>query len=850
MSKLVIVESPTKARTIRAFLPDDYRVEASMGHVRDLPSSAAEIPANFKGRSWARMGVDVENDFKPLYVTPRGKKKVVRQLQKMAEEADDLFIATDEDREGESIGWHLTELLGRTGPVKRLVFHEITSGAIKEALAHPRRIDLNLVRAQEARRILDRLVGYTLSPLLWKKIAPKLSAGRVQSVAVRLLVERERRRSDFHPSSYRDLKALLNKRPDRPEHRFEASLISLAGRRLASGKDFDENTGKIPEGKDLLLLDPARARELVEQLPESSWQVKEIKTKDSQRTPYPPFTTATLQMEANRKLNLSAGDTMRVAQRLYENGYITYMRTDSVHLSEEAISAARNRIVEIYGKDFLNPDPRRYRTRTKGAQEAHEAIRPAGKRMRTLAELKLEGKESALYDLIWKRAIATQMKPAQIRSRTATIAVQEALFRANGREVLFPGFLRAYVRGEDAENGGADNRETALPELSEGEEVDCRGLETREHETKPPARYNEATLIKALESEGIGRPSTYAVIIGTIVRRGYVFKERRELIPTFTAYAVIQLLEKHFPELVDIHFTAGMERDLDNIAGGKAGASEFLREFFLGERGLAALVHRKEEAIDPRSLNARHLTDPPVEVRIGKFGAFLSGEREGKKIRVSLSPQFPPADLTPDYARRLIQLKLAAEKPLTADPETGESVYLKLGPFGPYLQRGENGEKKPKRTPLLPGMGAEEVTPEIALKLLQFPRELGLHPETKKPVQARLGRFGPYLTHDDRSLSLKPPDDILEIKLERAVELLAQAPARRGRPGKKIIRELGDNPENGKPILILEGRWGLYLQHDGVNASLPADTDPASLNISQALLRLKSKKKRRRKKRN
>ena len=826
MSKLVIVESPTKARTIRAFLTGEYRVEASMGHVRDLPSSAAEIPAALKDRPWARMGVDVENGFQPLYVIPRGKKKVVRQLQKLADEADEILIATDEDREGESIGWHLTELLKLTGPVQRLVFHEITAGAIKKALAEPREIDLNLVRAQEARRILDRLVGYTLSPLLWKKIAPKLSAGRVQSVAVRLLVERERRRADFRPASYRDLKAFLNKRPDRPEHRFEAQLISLEGKRLATGKDFDETTGALPEGKDLLLLDPSRARELVERLQRGAWLVKEIKLKDSIRSPYPPFTTATLQMEANRKLNLSAGDTMRLAQRLYENGYITYMRTDSVHLSDEAITAARSRIVEIYGEEFLNPSPRRYRTKTKGAQEAHEAIRPAGKRMRTLSELKLEGMERSLYDLIWKRAIATQMKPALIRFRTATIEAEEALFRASGREVIFPGFLRAYSRGEDAENGRAGNEETLLPELNEGEEVDCRRLETQEHETKPPARYNEATLIKALESEGIGRPSTYAVIIGTIIKRGYVFKQRRELIPTFTAYAVTRILEDHFPELVDIHFTAGMERDLDNIAGGEAGEAEFLREFFLGERGLAALVRRKEQSIDPRSLNALRFTDPPAEVRIGRFGAFLSWEESEKKIRVALSPQLPPADLTPEGVRKLMKDKLAGEKALTTDPETGESIYLKLGPFGHYIQRGENGEKKPKRVPLLPGMEAEEVTPETALKLLQLPRELGLHPETGKPVRAHQGRFGPYLTHDNRSLSLKPPDNIMEIDLERAVELLAQAPAKGGRSRKKIIRELGDNPQNGKPIQILQGRWGLYLRHDGSTLLSPPTPIP------------------------
>ncbi len=850
MTRLVIVESPTKARTINGFLPAGYRVEASMGHVRDLPSSAGEVPPDLKKEEWARMGVNIEHDFEPLYVIPDDKKKIVSDLRKLAGEADELLLATDEDREGESIGWHLAELLQPECPVRRMVFHEITGDAIRESLASPRTIDMNLVRAQEARRILDRLVGYTVSPLLWKKIAPRLSAGRVQSVAVRLLVDRERKRRAFHPALYRSVKALLNKRPDCPENRFEAQLHSLGGKPLARGRDFDETTGQLPPGKDLLLLDREEADSLVEKLRAGVWRVTEIQEKEATRHPFPPFTTATLQMEANRKLGMGAAQTMRFAQKLYENGYITYMRTDSVHLSDEAIFAARNRIKTLYGEDFLNPAPRRFRTSDKGAQEAHEAIRPAGKEMRTVESLPLSGLERALYDLIWKRTIATQMKPARLRFQTATIAVDNAVFRASGRIVDFPGFFKAYIHGRDDSEDSTANQTAALPALAVDEEVDCRDLQCRNQETKPPPRYTEATLIKVLKDEGIGRPSTYASIITTIVKRGYVFKQRKELVPTFTAFAVNRLMEEHFQDLVDINFTADMEEHLDNIARGDKGWLEYLRHFYLGEQGLRNRVTAREADVDPRSLFALRLDSPPVEVRVGRFGPFLSWEKDGEQVRTGIQADIPPADLSAETVRRLMKQKDEGPQKLGADPETGLAVYLKLGPFGPYIQRGENGtgEEKPKRIKLPDDIPVEEVSLETALKIIQLPRVLGEHPETGKAVKAGLGRFGPYLVHDGKFTTLKKPHNILEVTLDQAVEILATAPeprGRGGRVGRKPLRDLGGHPGDGKPVRIMTGRYGPYVNHGRLNASLGKDTDLESFSMEDAveLLEKKAQKK-------
>jgi DNA topoisomerase-1 len=844
MTKLVIVESPTKAKTIRNFLPAGYHVEASMGHVRDLPASAGEIPEKHKGESWSRLGVNVEQDFDPLYVIPAAKRKVVSGLKESLKKADALILATDEDREGESIGWHLSEVLKPKVPVQRMVFHEITREAIQDALQNTRQIDQDLVRAQETRRILDRLVGYTVSPLLWKKIAPRLSAGRVQSVAVRLLVLRERERRAFRSGTYWDLTAHLNKRPDQPSHRFIAQLVSVGGVRVASGRDFDEATGQLVTGKkgskDVLLLDQAQAEALRDRLLAGRWRVTELEEKTQFRSPAPPFTTSTLQQEANRKLGLGAKETMRVAQSLYENGYITYMRTDSVHLSEQAIQAARRRIRELYGAEFLTEKPRHYRSQAKNAQEAHEAIRPAGERMLPVEQLPLHGAEARLYDLIWKRTVATQMADARLRLTTATIAVEDAIFRASGRTVLFAGFFRAYVEGSDDPEAALESQDSPLPPLQVGEEVDCRQLEAVGHETKPPARYTEATLVKALEAEGIGRPSTYASIIDTIQERGYVFKQRKELVPTFTAFAVTKLMEDHFHDLVDLKFTANMEQELDDIAAGEMDWLTYLREFYLGESGLENQVRSKDAGIDPRLVSAVELDELDAEVRIGQFGPFIAREENGERLTASIPPDLPPADLTAELVQQLLSRKSDGPRSLGVDPQTQKPVLLRVGPYGPYVQLGEDegGKSKPKRISLLKGMRPEELTLDTALRLLELPRTLGTHPESGEPVQAGVGRFGPYILHEGRYVSLKEPDDVLEIDLERALEVLSAAPSRGGAGSRSssasVLHELGEHPEGG-PIQILAGRYGPYVRHGKINATIPKGIKPDAVTIEQAV---------------
>lgn len=842
MTKLVIVESPTKARTIRNYLPKEYHVEASMGHIRDLPASAAEVPPAYKGEPWSRLGVNVEQDFDPLYVVPSSKKKVVADLRKQLQEADELILATDEDREGESIGWHLHEVLKPKVPVRRMVFHEITREAIQQALRETRTIDQDLVRAQETRRILDRLVGYTVSPLLWKKIAPKLSAGRVQSVAVRLLVMRERERRAFRSGQFWDLKAYLNKRPDRPDHRFEADLISVGGVRVASGRDFDENTGQVADKKNVLLLNQQQAEALQARLLHGRWRVAELDEREATRSPAPPFTTSTLQQEANRKLGMGAKETMRVAQSLYENGYITYMRTDSVNLSDQAINAARQRVTELYGQQYLSERPRRYSSKTKNAQEAHEAIRPAGDRMLPVDELRLSGDERRLYDLIWKRTVATQMANARLRFTTATIAVEDALFRATGRTVLFAGFFRAYVEGSDDPEAALESQESPLPPLTIDEEVDCRNLEAVGHETKPPARYTEATLVKALEAEGIGRPSTYASIIDTILQRGYVFKLRRELVPTFTAFAVTKLLEDHFFDLVDLNFTANMEQKLDDIANGATDWLAYLRQFYLGQTGLETQVKEKEAGIDPRLASGVGLEDLAVEVRIGQFGPFLAKELNGERVTAGIPSDLPPADLSAELAEQLFSQKTDGPTTLGIDPETERAVLLKIGPYGPYVQLDEedHGNKKPKRVSLLKNMDPSEVNLDVALQLLSLPRMLGEHPETGKPVQAGVGRFGPYIVHDGVYASLKKDDNVLEVDLDRALELLVASANRKGKQSgertskKNVLKELGEHPDGG-PMQVLDGRYGPYVNYKKINVTLPKEVTPESVTLEQAL---------------
>ncbi len=830
--RLVVVESPTKAKTIRGFLPDGYVVAASMGHVRDLPESAAEIPASVKGKDWARLGVDVEHDFEPLYVVPASKRKVVSDLKALLRGVDELVVATDEDREGESIGWHLVQVLAPRVPISRIVFHEITPEAIREAIRSPRQIDEDLVRAQETRRILDRLVGYTLSPLLWKKIAGGLSAGRVQSVAVRLLVVRERERRAFRSATYWDLKATLAKEAAS----FTATMVSLAGKRLATGKDFDETTGRLRAERDVILLGEAEARALRERLREVPWRVTDTEEKPAVRRPYPPFTTSTLQQEANRKLRLSSRDTMRIAQRLYEEGYITYMRTDSVHLSDQAITAARGRIKALYGEEYLSPQPRQFTTRSKGAQEAHEAIRPAGTEMRTPDATGLRGPELALYDLIWKRAVASQMADARQAHLTALIQADDAVFRASGKRIDFAGFFRAYVEGSDDPDAALEDREEPLPALRKGDALDLRGLEALTHTTQPPARYTEATLVKMLEAEGIGRPSTYASIIGTIIDRGYVERQSNQLVPTFTAFAVTGLLERHFPSLVDTRFTARMEEQLDEIAEGEAEWLPYLRAFYSGAEGLEERVKAGQTSIDPREASTVRLEGCPARVRIGKFGPFVEAEENGATVTASLPDGIAPADLSDEQVRGLLRAKSEGPDVLGVDEASGKPVLLLQGRFGPYVQLGETSddEPKPRRASLPKGVAPADVSLEQALRWLSLPRTLGKHPESGEDVQAAVGRFGPFVVHAGEFRSLTKDDDVYAVGLDRALELLSQ-PKGGGRQKAEPLRTLGAHPADGAPVTVWPGRYGPYVKHGDVNASLPKSADPEKVTLEEAL---------------
>ena len=703
MGSLVIVESPTKARTIRDFLPRGYQVAASMGHIRDLPDKAADIPAKLKGEEWARLGVNVDNDFEPLYVVPADKKKVVKELKDLLKNADELILATDEDREGESISWHLTQVLAPKVKVRRMVFHEITREAIREALETTRDVDDKLVRAQETRRILDRLYGYTLSPLLWKKIAYGLSAGRVQSVAVRLLVLRERERRAFRAAVYWDLKARLSHK----KQEFDADLVAIKGVRIATGKDFDEKTGKLAQGSKVVLLDEQAAAALRDRLSPRPWRVASNEEKPGIRRPAAPFTTSTLQQEANRKLRLSARDTMRVAQSLYENGYITYMRTDSVHLSAQAITASRECVERLYGKSYLPAKPRHYSAKNVHAQEAHEAIRPAGSHFRTPDETKLTGREYDLYDLIWKRTVACQMPDAKVTSVVVTFEVDDATFRATGKRIDFPGFLRAYVEGTDDPEAALEDQEVLLPALAVGDAPACLGIDAISHQTQPPPRFTEASLVRELEADGIGRPSTYASILGTIVERGYVQKQGQALVPTFTAFAVIGLLEHHFPRLVDLKFTAKMEEQLDEIAEGQAEWLPYLEHFYLGKEGLRKQVETREKKIDPalaRTVEVGGLED--ATIRIGRFGPYVEVDRGGEVLRASLPRDAAPADLTMTTVEEILRQKREGPDVLGLHPDTGEPIMVLSGQYGPYVQLGQvsDDNPKPRRSSLPKGM--------------------------------------------------------------------------------------------------------------------------------------------------
>ena len=859
MSTLVIVESPTKARTIRNYLPSEYRVEASMGHVRDLPPSAEEIPEKFKGEKWAQLGVNVESDFEPIYVVPKDKKKTVKELKDALKEVDELVLATDEDREGESISWHLLQLLKPKVPTKRMVFHEITPEAIRRAIDNCRNIDEQLVRAQETRRILDRLYGYTLSPVLWKKIAWGLSAGRVQSVAVRLLVNRERQRQSFKQGGYWDLKASL----EQEKTPFESKLVTLGGLKTATGSDFDENTGKIAEGRHVILLNEAEAEALKEKLQDQPWTVNSVDERAVKRKPSPPFTTSTLQQEANRKLRMGARQTMRIAQSLYEQGFITYMRTDSVHLSDEAIAAARSCVEKMYGLEYLSPKPRQYTTKSKGAQEAHEAIRPAGKTFRTPQETGLKGQEFALYDLIWKRTVACQMADSRQTHITVNLQVEDAGFRSNGKRIDFPGFLRAYVEGSDDPEVALENQEVPLPAIKQGDHPTCIGIEVMGHETQPPARFTEASLVKTLESEGIGRPSTYATVIGTIVERGYAKLQSNALVPTFTAFAVTSLLEKHFPEFVDVKFTARMEQTLDDISTGEAQWLPYLKKFYFGESGLDTQIKEQENQIDPKlartieldNLNAN--SEMTYRICIGKFGAYIEAGNGEDIVKASIPEDLTPSDLDPEQIEKLLKQKTDGPEELGIHPEEDKPIYIMTGRYGPYVQLGDESEgskKKPKRASLPKGVNMEDVTLDLAVGLLSLPRTLGTHPETGCIIQTNLGRFGPYIVHDQGKdngkdyRSLKAEDNVLTITLERALELLAQ-PKRSGRGRAKAappLKDLGKHPENGEAVGVYDGRYGPYVKHGKVNASLPKDMSVEDVTLEKALELLQAKDSRKR----
>ena len=846
---LVIVESPAKARTISKFLGDDFVVEASFGHVRDLPRGAGDVPEEYKGLPWARNGVDPDNDFKTLYIVPADKKEQIRKLKSLLKGADELFLATDEDREGEAISWHLLEVLSPRVPVKRMVFHEITESAIQRAVNDWRELDMPLVDAQETRRILDRLYGYEVSPVLWRKIGPNLSAGRVQSVATRIVVERERARMQFRSAGWWDVEGRFVQQRDAENRVFGGNLVALDGERLVTGRDFNAD-GTLATATGVVRLDEADARSLTERLAGASLSVRSVEEKPYTSRPQAPFMTSTLQQEAGRKLRFDARRTMQVAQRLYENGYITYMRTDSTTLSETALTAARDQARSLYGPEYVPDKPRIYAKKVKNAQEAHEAIRPAGDRFRTPDQVagELGPDELRVYDLIWKRTVASQMADArgqtvQVRFGGTTAdggdgrwaGAHDAEFATSGKVITFPGFLRAYVQGADDPDAELEDQERPLPPLATGDVVLARALDPKPHATSPPARYTEATLVKALEDLGVGRPSTYASTIGTIQDRGYVWKKGTALVPSWIAFAVVTLLERHFPALVDYAFTARLEDDLDEIANKTQERVPWLRHFYFGEKtgtdgtealpGLKALVTEHLDEIDAREVNSIPIGPDAdgveIVVRVGRYGPYLQRGED----RASLPEDLPPDELTPE---RAVELLAAPQGPreLGTDPGTGLPVTVRSGRFGAYVQLGdmEEGSKaKPPRSSLFKSMTPETVTLEQALQLLSLPRVVGADPADGVEITAQNGKYGPYIKKGTDSRSLADEDQLLTLSLDEALAILAEPKRGRGQgAAKPPLKELGPDPVSGRPMVVKDGRFGPYVTDGETNASLQA----------------------------
>nr|WP_173363277.1 type I DNA topoisomerase [Nocardia farcinica] len=880
----MIVESPTKARKIAPYLGRNYTVEASVGHIRDLPRGAADVPAKYKGQPWARLGVDVDNDFEPIYVVSPDKKAKVTELKSLLADADELYLATDPDREGEAIAWHLLETLKPKVPVRRMVFHEITEPAIRAAAADTRELDPDLVDAQETRRILDRLYGYEVSPVLWKKVMPKLSAGRVQSVATRVIVQRERERMAFRSAEYWDIAAKLDAGADEQSdaanpRTFGARLVNVDGARVASGRDFGPD-GQLKSASGVVVLDEARARRLAEALDGVDLAVTSAESKPYSRKPYPPFMTSTLQQEAGRKLRFTSERTMRVAQRLYENGYITYMRTDSTTLSESAIAAARSQATQLYGAEYVHPSPRQYNRKVKNAQEAHEAIRPAGDTFATPGQLhsRLDNDEFRLYELIWQRTVASQM--ADARGTTLTLRItgvagtgEECVFSASGRTITFPGFLKAYVESVDEEAGGqSDDAESRLPALEEGQNVTAVELNPDGHSTNPPARYTEASLIKALEELGIGRPSTYSSIIKTILDRGYVYKRGSALVPSWVAFAVVGLLEAYFGRLVDFDFTAAMEDDLDAIASGRERRGNWLSSFYFGgdsgvegsvarSGGLKKMVGEQLDDIDAREVNSIKLfTDAEgrdVVVRVGRYGPYLErlvtdpDDPDGDPIsqRANLPDDLPPDELTPEVAEKLFATPQEGRS-LGVDPATGHEIVAKEGRFGPYVTEilpepaTEEGAKKtaakktapkPRTGSLFKSMDLASITLDDALKLLSLPRVVGTDPATGEEITAQNGRYGPYLKKGTDSRSLASEDQIFTITLDEALKIYAEPKRRGGQSASAApLRELGTDPVSGKPMVIKDGRFGPYVTDGETNASLRKGDEVESITDERA----------------